>query len=396
MVLAEHTTTITKGTTPTSLGFTFEDSGVPFVRVQNIEGGTISFGNDALFVSQSTHNALRRSKIYPNDLLISIAGTIGRAGIVPHDFPEMNCNQAVAIVRPHENMDRRYLLHWLSSEDAMKQIRQSKVTATIPNLSLGQIGALKIPLPPLPEQRRIAGILDQADALRRLRRQSLSRLADLGQAIFYEMFGEPAANPKGWKKVNLVECVTSSDDIRCGPFGTQLLREEFQESGIPLWGIKQVNRSFSIPTHEYVTQKKAAELTNYSILPGDIVMTRKGTIGNCSVYPQDYPEGIMHSDLLRLRLDRKKCEPEFISDQLHFSQDVQHQIALISGGAIMQGINVGRLKQIKVLWLPKTSQEEYVRRVNAVQSKRSTACGHEHALDFLFASLQHRAFRGEL
>ena len=65
-------------------------------------------------------------------------------------------------------------------------------------LNKASLRLIKIPLPPLPEQRRIAGILDQADALRHQRRQSLSRLADLGQAIFYEMFGDPVTNPKGW------------------------------------------------------------------------------------------------------------------------------------------------------------------------------------------------------
>jgi type I restriction enzyme S subunit len=325
-------------------------------------------------------------------VLMSFKLSIGKIAFAES---ELYTNEAIAAlpVKNPRQLDTKYLAYALEVLNFDGAGKRAVMGTTLNKASLKLI---KIPLPPLPEQRRIAGILDQTDALRRLRRQSLSRLSALGQAIFHEMFGDPISNPKGWDKVELVECVVSSDDIRCGPFGTQLLREEFQEGGVPLWGIKQVNRGFAIPTHEFVTEKKAKLLANYTIIPVDIVMTRKGTIGNCSVYPREFPVGIMHSDLLRLRIDRNKCEPEFISDQLHFSPDIQHQIALISGGAIMQGINVGKLKKIRVLRPPKPLQDEYMRRVHAVQTKREFAIAHEVALDSLFTSLQHRAFRGEL
>lgn len=196
--LADHCVTITKGTTPTSLGFEFSESGIPFVRVQNLTDGSVSFKSDDLFISQDTHEALRRSKIYPGDLLVSIAGTIGRCAVVPEHLGEMNCNQAVAILRPTKRIDRRFLLHWLSSRAALEQISQSKVTATISNLSLGQIGQLTVPLPPLDEQKRIAAILDQADALRRKRAHAVDRLNQLGQAVFHEMFGDLKRNEKAW------------------------------------------------------------------------------------------------------------------------------------------------------------------------------------------------------
>jgi type I restriction enzyme S subunit len=139
---------------------------------------------------------------------------------VPDDAEEMNCNQAVAIVRTSEKIDRRFMLHWLSSADAQSQMSKSKVTGVISNLSLGQIGALQIPLPPLEEQLRIAGILDAADALRRRRREALALLDTLPGAIFAEMFGDRPDLP-----------TAKIDDVivngRTGPFGSQLLKSEF-------------------------------------------------------------------------------------------------------------------------------------------------------------------------
>lgn len=148
----------------------------------------------------------------------------------------------------------------------------------------------------------------------------------------------------GWQTVPLTAACASTDDIKCGPFGTQLNKDEFRAEGVPLWGIKQVNVNFTIQTKEFLEPRTAKRLWQYDLKPGDIVMTRKGTVGNCAVYPGHFEVGIMHSDLLRLRVDATRCEPSFLVHQLHHSPDVERQLSLISGGAIMLGINVGRLK----------------------------------------------------
>ena len=91
-----------------------------------------------------------------------------------------------------------------------------------------------------------------------------------------------------WKIVPLTALCASADDIKCGPFGTQLNKDEFREAGVPLWGIKQVNVGFAIPTKEYLEPRTAKRLQQYNLMPGDIVMTRKGTVGNCAVYPDHF------------------------------------------------------------------------------------------------------------
>lgn len=136
---------ITKGTTPTSVGLSYAPEGVPFLRVQNLQGGTVRFAEEDLFIDDKAHAALARSRIVPGDVLVSIAGTIGRSAIVPSDAPDMNCNQAVAIVRPADRARGRWLTAWLQSPDAMRQIRSSSVTGTISNLSLRQLGSLLVP-----------------------------------------------------------------------------------------------------------------------------------------------------------------------------------------------------------------------------------------------------------
>lgn len=202
--LGALTSLITKGTTPKTMGLALSDAGIPFLRAENIRDLGVVFGRDPLFIDEHTNEALSRSRIQRGDVLVSIAGTIGRVGVVPDDAPErMNCNQAVAIVRVNDRLDARYLAHWLTSDGAISQIARAKVTATISNLSLGEIAGLAVPWRPLPEQRRVAAILDKAAAIRRKRREAIALTDELLRSAFLEMFGDPVSNPKGWPSAPL-------------------------------------------------------------------------------------------------------------------------------------------------------------------------------------------------
>lgn len=174
---------ITKGTTPTTLGLSFEEYGIPFIRAQNIVDGKISFSKDALYISPETHNILSRSKIYPNDVVISIAGTIGRSGVVGNEFEELNCNQAVAILRVNARLLPNFLRIWLESDFAKKQILSSTVTGVISNLSLTQIGNLEINLPKLEIQKKFLVFIDAIDKIMGIAYPNLDKLEKLEASL---------------------------------------------------------------------------------------------------------------------------------------------------------------------------------------------------------------------
>ena len=199
------------------------------------------------------------------------------------------------------------------------------------------------------------------------------RVDELVTARFVEMFGDLAVPTCKWEKCKLVDACVNSDDIKCGPFGTQLGKDEYTEEGVAVWEIPQINSEFkTLPTH-FVTEKKAVELEAYSIVPGDIAMSRKGNVGRCAVFPTNFEKGIIHSDVLRIRLDKTKVFSEFMMRQLHYSGDIQHQIELVSSGAIMAGINVTKLKQIFIYLPPLDLQEQFVSFVAQVD-KSKLAC----------------------
>jgi type I restriction enzyme S subunit len=286
------------------------------------------------------------SRILPaRSVLLSSRAPIGHVAI--NSIP-MATNQGFKSLVPDEKLlCPDFLYWWLKSNKSYLQSLGRG--ATFKEVSKEIVESIEIPLPPLEDQRRIAAILDKASDISINIARAIQIEDELNASLFDEIIGDPVLNPHGFPRVPLIDLCSTPDDIKCGPFGTQLKQHEFKQSGVPLWGIKHVNRRFHLATNEFLDRETAERLSAYSLLEGDIVMTRKGTVGNCCVYPSSLRPGVMHSDLLRIRLDSNKCLPGFAAYQLHHSHDVKRQIDLISGGAIMAGINVGKLKSIDIL-----------------------------------------------
>jgi type I restriction enzyme, S subunit len=267
------------------------------------------------------------------------------------DRPFARGADGTKLFRPRtEHLDAKFAWHFLQTVQ-LPQSGYDRKTKYLENV--------EIPLPPLEEQRRIAAILDKASSLSSRLACAVQLEDEFNASLFEKLVGDPVVNVKDFPRVHLADLCASADDIKCGPFGNQLKQHEFRSTGVPLWGIKHVNRRFEIATSEFLEEDTATRLSAYSLEPGDIVMTRKGTVGNCSVYPDRLSSGVMHSDLLRIRLDETRCLPSFAAYQLHHSTDIKRQIDLISGGAIMAGINVGRLKEVKIVLPSLDIQKEF-------------------------------------
>lgn len=367
--LKAESSVITKGTTPTSLGHPFMDAGVPFIRAQNLVGGSVSVSADPLFISIETNEALKRSKIQAGDVLISIAGTIGRAAIVPSDAEEMNCNQAVAIVRPSNNIDRRYLLHWLSSDDALSQMARGKVTGVISNLSLGEIGKLQIPLPPLEEQKRIAGILDQADALRRLRTRALDKLGTLGQAIFHEMFGDVVTNSRGFKEIPLTEAL----NFRTGKLDSNAAVDGGE---FPF----------------FTCAKEISSINNYAFDCEALLLAGNNASADYDVKHYDGKFNAYQRTYV-LTIADDSFEYEFVQRSL---ETMLGEMKRFSKGSNTKYLTMEIFRRMTLCRPEIELQKLYIKRAQALSSEKQKAGHAVGEAETLFASLQHRAFRGEL
>ena len=178
----------------------WEESGKRILRIQNLTDSTKPF-------NRTNRAVAKKYEVSPGDLLVSWSATLG---VFVWEGPDTALvNQHIFRVVPdHGRIDPHYLRHMLS--DALVQMEQHLHGATMKHVNRGEFLATTIPLPPLAEQKRIAGILDASDALRAKRRESLAQLDTLLQSTFLDMFGDPVTNPMGWETGSLQD-VTRED-----------------------------------------------------------------------------------------------------------------------------------------------------------------------------------------
>lgn len=191
--IGDITEVVTKGTTPKTFGESFTDSGVPFLKAENIEGGPVDLKKLRTFISHKTNDLLKRSKTRPGDVLMTIAGTIGRVGYLIDNSPEMNTNQAVAIIRPQKNIiSSSFLTYALQSPFIQKGIWNGVVKAAIPNFSLTRIKEISMPIPSLKQQEEIVTKLnllsEKKYKLKELLESQLEDFKQLEKAYLREAF----------------------------------------------------------------------------------------------------------------------------------------------------------------------------------------------------------------
>jgi type I restriction enzyme S subunit len=319
---------------------------------------------------------------------------IGRACIFPGDIRPCVTVVDVCIIRPdHSLVDNKWLLHLINSTYFRTSLQRYVKGTTRQRITKNNLNQIEILLPPLPEQKRIAEILDKADALRTKRREAIAKLDTLLQSLFLDMFGDPVTNPKGWKTGSIDLVVKERSDVRCGPFGTQLKVDELVDEGIPLYGIENVhNGQFKPKVNKFLTNAKAEELKSFDVKPGDVLVTRMGTIGRACVVPEEISDSRFSYHLFRIRPDRSKCLPGFLASTIARSGTFQSQLKTLAHGAIMSGLSTGNLREVKFLLPPVDEQAEYLKRILKIEEYLGLAEGGLQKLDMLFASLQHQLF----
>jgi type I restriction enzyme S subunit len=342
-----------------------------------------------------------RFLVQPGDVLFNATNSpelVGKTAFFPGlEEPAVFSNHFLRL-RPSEGQaDGRYLTRWLNL-----QFQQGRFKAMcrqwVNQATVGRdaLLSLRVPLPSLPEQRRIAEILDEADALRTKRRAALAQLDTLTQSIFLDMFGDPAAH--GWRTTTISHVASDADGaIRTGPFGSQLLHEEFTDDGIAVLGIDNaVENEFRWGQRRYISEAKYRQLSRYTVRPGDVLITIMGTCGRCAIVPDDIPTAINTKHLCCITLDRTKCLPAFLHAYFLGHPIARRYLAQKAKGAIMEGLNMGIIKEMPIPLAPIDLQVEFVERLTQVGANKAAQRRSEANLEALFGSLQHRAFRGEL
>jgi type I restriction enzyme S subunit len=322
-------------------------------------------------------------------VLLSFKLSIGKVGIARRP---LYTNEAIAAlpIKAHSRLSPDFLYWALRSTDLRNDRDRAAKGLT---LNLEKLKRIEIALPPLAEQFRIAEILDKADALRAKRRAALAQLDTLTQAMFIDMFGDPATNPKDWPVMPLGDC---AERIQIGPFGSLLHRDDYVDGGIPLVNPMHIQAGRITPSFkESIAAAKFAQLTAYHLQTGDIVMGRRGEMGRCAIVSDDSGPLLCGTGSLFIRPREGRTTSLFLKTVLS-GGTMKAKLENLALGQTLPNLNQTIVSGVRIPVPPVALQNRFAARVLATWSLGSAQRASILQLDALFASLQHRAFRGEL
>lgn len=302
------------------------------------------------------------------DTLVSnIRPYLQKIWLADHDG---TCSKDVLVFRTKDESvllpEFLYLLLW--QKDFFDYDMSTFTGTGRPRGDKGQILGYRIPTPGTDEQCKLfAQFSHFTEEIGCLKAQIATSRTTV-DAQFHEMFER---KQKHWPTVRLIDCCRNQDDIKCGPFGTQLHKADYQAQGIPVWGIPEVNSGLSKAPTLFISPDKAATLNAYSVIQGDVVVSRKGNVGQAALFREGLEPGIIHSDVLRIRVNGAKLNPEYLVYYLHNSQEVKRQIEVVSPGSIMPGTNVTKLKSVAIVCPPIELQDAFAIFAQGADRKRA-------------------------
>ena len=386
--LSEIAEFITKGTTPTTLGYEFQEEGVNFLKIECFDENGDFVESKATHISNECHERLKRSQLKSGDILFSIAGVIGRVASVTEDMLPANTNQALAIIRiSDEQVYLPYVKLILTSPIVIEQFEKKKQGVAQLNLSLKDISEFSIPLPSKKEQIELAELFTKIINVISKRKEELKALDDIIKARSVEMFGDPITNPKEWKMVELGKLTTIGSSKR-------IFEKEYVSEGIPFYRTKEIvelSKGNSISTELFITKERFFEIKDKYGVPkkGDLLVSAVGTIG--VIWIVDGSNDFYFKDGNLIRVDAsEKFDSVYMKNLLeNLIDDYKKQM---STGTTYNALTISGLTKLKVYDVPIELQNLFSEFVNQVYKSKVTVQKALEETQILFDSLMQKYF----
>jgi type I restriction enzyme, S subunit len=363
--------------------------GPKFLRITDIQNGSVDW-NVVPWCECDMHSA-NDAALRPGDIVFARTGATTGKSFLIRDCPAGAVFASYLIrVRLRSNAEPRYIAHFFKTKDYWAQVTKSARGAAQPGVNASSLSRLRIPLPPLSEQLRIADILDKSDALRANRHGAIAQLDTLAPSIFVDMFGHPAmVTGKIEVLGNLLAFITSGGRGWAkyyAPSGDRFIRS----LDVKMNKIDNNDMAFVVaPTN--------AEARRTRTRSGDVLLTITGSrIGRVASLGPDLEGSYVSQHVAILRPAVERIDPIFLSFFLSLGAGGQRQIAAAQYGQTKPGLNFDQIRQFRIPAVPIIAQQEFRRRVCAIETIRATQSRLLHVLEQLSLSLQHRAFNGEL
>jgi type I restriction enzyme S subunit len=408
-----------------------QPSGIPMLSARNVENGKIVF-DDFRYISKEAFKLEHtRTQIAPGDVLLTIVGSIGRSATVEDGTQQFALQRSVAVLKPII-LNRRFCMYQLQSDWVQKQLTEHSRGTAQKGVYLKLLGQVKLKIAPLSEQGRIVAEiekqftrLDAAVAtLKRLQanlrryRAAILKAACEGRLVPTEAEltrregrstprlqttpsqAEPV--PEGWCWTDLSALVVPlREGVKTGPFGSLLKKAEHRREGIPVLGIENIERMRFLPRSKiHISPEKALELGPYDARPGDILISRSGTVGEVCVVPHGIGEVRISTNLMRLRLVQERVQPQFFTLLFNGSPHVLAQISALCSGSTRDFLNNRILRSLRFPLPPRAEQARIVAEVDKhlsvlEETESQLSIGSKRSEKLRHAILK-RAFEGKL
>jgi type I restriction enzyme S subunit len=365
-------------------------SGSRYVGLDHIEagGGSVRFGS-------VTNGELASNKFQfgPNHILFGKLRPY-LAKVVCPDF-EGICSTDIIPISPSKRVDKRYLLHFLRRPETIAWATGRATGVNLPRLSPKELASLEIPLPPLDEQRRIAAILDKADALRRKCKRAVDLLDILPESIFLEMFGDLVTNREARKETRALGDLA---DIVSGiTKGRKLNGEATRE--IPYLAVSNVQDKYLDLSVVKTIEASEREIQRYLLKNNDLLLTEGGDpdkLGRGTLWADELDESIHQNHIFRVRVGSKEVLPLYLIWLLGSPYGKAYFLRSAKQTTGIASINKRQLSDFPVILPPIDLQRQFERRYHAVKRVIEAKRTSNARDDQLFSSLQSRAFSGQL
>ncbi len=368
------------GGTPSRSIKEYYSGDIPWAKISDIEAadGGIVYSTEER-ISKDGLNAINNRIFEKGTLLLAMYGSVGKVAFTGVD---MSTNQAILGIRIIDEtvLDYSYLKYWFQT--IKTKLLDRAVGGTLQNISLGIVKDLEIPLPPLATQKRIAEILDAADALRRKDQELLKKYDELAQAIFIDMFGDPVKNEKGWEKmpvINYCDCIVPGRD-----------KPKSFTGNIP-WVTTEDLMHLSKTSHskkKIGLSKNEIEFVSAKIIPkNSVIMTCVGDLGVVTTNTQE----IVINQQLHAFQCKTKINPTFLMYNLSHQKEYMYKM---SSSTTVPYMNKTVCNSIPTICPPINLQNLFNERINLILEQKNKI-GNVKSVE-LFETLIQKAFKGEL
>lgn len=364
---------------------------VPCMRTKNVQE---TLETDDVWAVPESVIKRRDQYLRTGDTLISSANSwnlVGKCCLVP-DLPgPTTFGGFVTVLRADESrVDPVYLYRWFSSSVIQQVVRSfGRRTTSISNLDLRRCESLPIALPSLMQQRRIARVLDAVDGLRAKRRQAVEVASALTESLFRERFGAVRENVRRLPVVRLSDlCCRITDGTHQSP--------DWAAFGHPFLFVKNITSGeIEFETEKLISDETQGELTRRCpIEVGDVLYSTVGSYGVPAIV-RTQRKFAFQRHIAHLKPDPAIVHPEYLRAALA-SSDVRAQADRVARGVAQKTLNLGEIERFSVLAPSLQDQRAFAQEAEAAERVRATQAAHVGHVDALFASLQFRAFAGEL